>query len=158
MYWARNYYLLWVEWNWVKKFAFTCILWVNKPQINYPISRNPWQVIISGPLLSQLANHEHNRRALSQSFGLWALFVSCDGVSYTSIHDWSPWLWGLRALQKQWALQSQCPLGMAALHRSSFFGPLAVGMPAWGVSLTPSQWHPTFSDTLISLSERLLDE
>ena len=24
-----------------KKFAFTCLLWVNKPQINYPISRNP---------------------------------------------------------------------------------------------------------------------
>ena len=24
-----------------EKIAFTCLLWVNKPQINYPISRNP---------------------------------------------------------------------------------------------------------------------
>ena len=29
-----------------EKTAFTCLLWVNKPQINYQISRNPWQVII----------------------------------------------------------------------------------------------------------------
>ena len=41
-YWAQNYYLLWV--------AFTCLQWVNKTQINYQISRNPWQVIISGPV------------------------------------------------------------------------------------------------------------
>ena len=34
-----------------EKNAFTCLLWVNKPQINYPISRNPWQVIISGPVV-----------------------------------------------------------------------------------------------------------
>ena len=40
-YWAQNYYSLWVVWNWVKKIAFTCLQWVNKPQINYPISRNP---------------------------------------------------------------------------------------------------------------------
>ena len=40
-YWARNYYLLWVAWNWVKKIAFSCLLWVNKMQINYPISLNP---------------------------------------------------------------------------------------------------------------------
>ena len=33
-----------------EKIAFTCLLWVNKPQINYPISRNPWEVIISGPV------------------------------------------------------------------------------------------------------------
>ena len=24
-----------------KKIAFTCLLWLNKPQINYPISSNP---------------------------------------------------------------------------------------------------------------------
>ena len=57
-YWARNYYLLWVAWNWVKKIAFTCLLWVNKPQINYPISRNPWEVIISGPVLCWSARLE----------------------------------------------------------------------------------------------------
>ena len=34
----------------MKKIAFTCLLWVNKPQINYPISRNPWEIIISGPV------------------------------------------------------------------------------------------------------------
>ena len=33
-----------------EKIAFTCLLWVNKPQINCPISRNPWEVIISGPV------------------------------------------------------------------------------------------------------------
>ena len=30
-----------------EKIAFTCLLWVNKLQINYLISRNPWEVIIS---------------------------------------------------------------------------------------------------------------
>ena len=40
-YWAQNYYLLWVAWNWVKKIVFSCLLWVNKTQINYPISCNP---------------------------------------------------------------------------------------------------------------------
>ena len=49
-YWAQNYFFPWVAWNWVKKIAFTCLLWVNKPQINYPISRNPWEVIILGPV------------------------------------------------------------------------------------------------------------
>ena len=34
-----------------EKIAFTCLLWVNKPQIKYPISRNLWEVIISGPVL-----------------------------------------------------------------------------------------------------------
>ena len=34
----------------MKKIAFACLLRVNKPQINYPISRNPWEVIISGPI------------------------------------------------------------------------------------------------------------
>ena len=34
----------------MKKIAFSCLLWVDKTQINYPISRNPWQVIISGPV------------------------------------------------------------------------------------------------------------
>ena len=33
-----------------KKIALTCLLWVNKPQINYPFSRNPRKVIISGPV------------------------------------------------------------------------------------------------------------
>ena len=33
-----------------EKIAFTCLLWVNRPQINYPISRNPWEVIIFGPV------------------------------------------------------------------------------------------------------------
>ena len=28
----------------VKKIAFTCLLWVNKLQINCPISRFPWEV------------------------------------------------------------------------------------------------------------------
>ena len=32
----------------MKKVAFTCLLWVNKPQINNPISHNPWEVIIPG--------------------------------------------------------------------------------------------------------------
>ena len=34
----------------MEKFAFICLLWVNKSQINYPMSRNPWQVIILGPV------------------------------------------------------------------------------------------------------------
>ena len=34
----------------MKKIAFTCLQWVNKPQINNPISRNPWEVIILGPV------------------------------------------------------------------------------------------------------------
>ena len=34
----------------MNKILFTCLLWVNKPQISYPISRNPWEVIISGPV------------------------------------------------------------------------------------------------------------
>ena len=29
----------------MKQIAFTCLLRVNKKQINYPISRNPWEVI-----------------------------------------------------------------------------------------------------------------
>ena len=57
MFYARNYYLSWVAWNWVQKIAFTCLLWVNKPQINYSISRNPWQVIISGPVYHDAKNH-----------------------------------------------------------------------------------------------------
>ena len=36
-----------------RNIAFTCLLWVNKPQINYPISRNPWEVIILGPVNSK---------------------------------------------------------------------------------------------------------
>ena len=34
MYWARYYSLLWVAWNWVKKIALSCLMWVNKTQIN----------------------------------------------------------------------------------------------------------------------------
>ena len=34
-----------------EKIAFICLLWVNKTQINYPISRNPWEVIILDPVL-----------------------------------------------------------------------------------------------------------
>ena len=49
-YWARNYYLLWVAWNWVKKLHSPAFCWWPKPQINYPISRNPWPVINSGPV------------------------------------------------------------------------------------------------------------
>ena len=49
LYWARNFFFPWVAWNWVKKIALTCLLWVNKLQ-NYPISPNPWEVIISGPV------------------------------------------------------------------------------------------------------------
>ena len=30
---------------------------MNKPQINYPISRNPWQVIISGPVNGLKCNY-----------------------------------------------------------------------------------------------------
>ena len=26
LYWARNYYLLWVAWSWMKKIAFSCLL------------------------------------------------------------------------------------------------------------------------------------
>ena len=37
-----------------EKIAFTCLQWVNKPQINYPISRNPWEVIISGPVVLKM--------------------------------------------------------------------------------------------------------
>ena len=37
-----------------EKIAFTCLLWVSKPQINYSISRNPWEVIISSPVLTSL--------------------------------------------------------------------------------------------------------
>ena len=33
-----------------KTIAFTCPLLVNEPQINYSISRNPWEVIILGPV------------------------------------------------------------------------------------------------------------
>ena len=33
-----------------EKIAFSCLLWLIKPQINYLISRNPWEVIISGPV------------------------------------------------------------------------------------------------------------
>ena len=31
---------------------------MNKPQINYPISRNPWQVIISGPVERNLTRQQ----------------------------------------------------------------------------------------------------
>ena len=37
----------------MKKIAFTCLLWVSKPQFNYQILRNPWEVIISGPVQSE---------------------------------------------------------------------------------------------------------
>ena len=30
--------------------AFRCLLWENKTQINYPISRNPWEVLFSTPV------------------------------------------------------------------------------------------------------------
>ena len=40
----------------MKKIAFTCLLWVNKPQINYLFSLNPWEVIISGPVINLPVN------------------------------------------------------------------------------------------------------
>ena len=35
-----------------EKIVFTCLLCMNKSQIDYPISRSPWEVIISGPVHS----------------------------------------------------------------------------------------------------------
>ena len=49
----------------MKKIAFTYLLWVNEPQINYPISRNPWEVIISGPVDTPCLAHSPSSVYLS---------------------------------------------------------------------------------------------
>ena len=48
-----------------EKIAFSCLLWVNKPQINHPISRNPWEVIISSPVCSPKARRVAAPRQMS---------------------------------------------------------------------------------------------
>ena len=59
----------------MKKFASTCLLLVvEKPQINYPMSRNPWEVIISGPV--------HTRVALVGPPAFLALFVFVSGETW----------------------------------------------------------------------------
>ena len=59
-----------------EKIAFSCLLLVNKPQINYPISRNPWEVIISGPVESKLSvTHPSPRRDAEMADWSW----SCTG-------------------------------------------------------------------------------
>ena len=51
-----------------EKIAFTCLLWVNKPQINYQISRNLWKVIFLAQVLRMsllLARRRLRMRTLS---------------------------------------------------------------------------------------------
>ena len=52
---------------WGTKIAFSCLLWVNKPQIDYPISCNPWEVIISGPVVPRIKIKQDPGKARQRS-------------------------------------------------------------------------------------------
>ena len=50
LYWDRNYYLSWVAWNWVINLGFVHPKKAGEHNFFHPVSRNPWQVIILGPV------------------------------------------------------------------------------------------------------------
>ena len=50
-YWARNYYFPWVSWNWVINLQFVHLQKAGERNFFHPVSCNPWEVIISGPVL-----------------------------------------------------------------------------------------------------------
>ena len=47
---VRNYYLSWVAGNWVINLWFVHPQKAGEHNFFHPVSRNPWEVIISGPV------------------------------------------------------------------------------------------------------------
>ena len=50
-YWARNYYLIWDAGNWVINLRFVQPQKTGERNFFHPVSRNPWEVIILGPVV-----------------------------------------------------------------------------------------------------------
>ena len=64
-YWARNYYFPRVAWNWVINLWFVHPQKAGECNFFHPVSRNPWEVIISGPVDYFLVPSIHPRKKLN---------------------------------------------------------------------------------------------
>ena len=90
LYWARNNYFPWVAWNWVINLRFVHPQKAGERNFFHPVSRNPWEVIISGPVDDSVCNPQAERQYFF--FTLTILFT------------------GIRSCCQQWPTESWwCP-------------------------------------------------
>ena len=65
-YWAQNYYLSWVAWNWVINLRFVHPQKAGERNFFHPVSRNPWEIIILGQLVMDKSSYVLHCVSLNQ--------------------------------------------------------------------------------------------